>query len=278
MASKIVRSGPIPRAVLIPVSLRSLNTLGNNGFDRKKPGLGLWNIPTLGGELRVVPGAFARAWWSLEPALDRGNLLPRGNPNEGWPVPRLAPQALIPIRHHGPCQTGKDLRFQVIYGAGYRLDFKLLNALLQTGWHLRAAGAEVFYVVSPAPLEELGRYWAAPARPRWRPVTAPWSVSCGTADSGSLHLQEQDGFYESPGEHLDGPARGDFAGRLLRWISGSLKGAAPMLIPSFALTVFLCGMTWISVNPGPAAGIHSVGPSITPRRPATRAPSSPATG
>jgi hypothetical protein len=228
MASKLLRTGPIPRAVLIPISLRSLNTLGNNGFAMKRRGQGLWNIPTLGGELRAVPGAFARAWWVWNRRLIADSFS-AGEPNEGWPVPLRAPQAAIPIQRHRPLPVAKDLRFQVIYGAGYRLDFKLLNVLLQTGWHLRAAGAEVFYVVSPAPLEELERYWGGASR---APVEAgDRAVVRFLRDRGfrvlDLHLGEQGGFYESPGEHLDGPARRDFAGRLLRWISASLKGAAP---------------------------------------------------
>ncbi|HTB35133.1 MAG TPA: hypothetical protein VK842_09740 [bacterium] len=229
LASKLLRNGPIPRAVLIPVSLRSLNTLGSNGFGAKRPVPDLWKVRTAGGEWRVVPGACVRAWWVWNRRL-LAMVLPTAEDPEAWPVQRLPPQRHIRIHQNPP--VDKALQFQVIYGAGYRLDYKLLGVLLQTGCRLRAAGAEVFYVVSPAPMDELERLWGRACR---TPVEAgDHAVVRFLADRGfqvlDLHLGEQDGFYESPGEHLDGPARRDYAGRLLRWMSGALKrreGASP---------------------------------------------------
>ena len=225
MAAKLVRSGPVPRAVLMPISLRSLNTLGSNGFDRKKRGKDLWKRPVPYRTWSRIAPAFARAWWGWNAKFlaDLAGRSPADGAALAW-----RPDPYIRKPCNPPPSTDKDIRFQVIYGSGYHLNYGQLDALLQAGLHLREAGSAVFYVVSPAPLAELEQRWGPGSR---APVEAgDRTVVRFLRDRGlwvlDLHGQCQDGFYESPREHLNGKGRQALAARLLQWMSQSL-GAMP---------------------------------------------------
>ncbi|HXC65452.1 MAG TPA: hypothetical protein VNZ67_13905, partial [bacterium] len=150
-----------------------------------------------------------------------------------YPVPHPTGH-LPPARPISPAVSGahaagpdKDLQFQVIYGQGYRLNPALLNALLQTGWRLQEAGAEVFFVVSPATMDELQRRWGPEIR--GQVDAGDQALVRQLGDRGlralDLHAEDQRAFYESPAEHLDGAGRRAVAERLLRWMADALDQA-----------------------------------------------------
>jgi hypothetical protein len=119
----------------------------------------------------------------------------------------------------------KDLAFQIIYGAGFRMDLDLLNALVQTGWHLKQDGVAALFVVSPAAVDELGRRWGPASRAQ---VEDEDRRLVGLMrDQGfevlDLHAEDQGDFYESPAEHLNGAGRKAVAERLLRWMAATLN-------------------------------------------------------
>lgn|GEM_PF-3985809 len=216
--------------MLIPVSLRSLNTLGNNGFDRQSGARPRWDWRGA----RIMPfwpalaPAFARAWWvwNLEffgEALDnvRRRLWPRK------PAGVYVPTRAIPAeaRPRGP-KPDKEAQFEAIYGAGFSVNRDVLDALAQAGWHLRAAGVTVLYFVSPLQTDEIGRETSPEVRRQLD--AADRQVDRFFADQGfpvlDLHGSVQRGYFESPSEHLDGPGRKKVAAALLDWLSSRLGG------------------------------------------------------
>ncbi|HXC65453.1 MAG TPA: hypothetical protein VNZ67_13910 [bacterium] len=213
-AAGLLRLRRLPRAVLIPISLRSLNSLGSNGFAPQAGISPVWPQPHVLPLWPALAPAFARAWWAWSRRFFAGLAeLSCGEPPKaaGGGDPGPAWSAQMP---------DLETKFEVIWGAGYRLDGGVMVALAEAGWHLREAGVTVLFVASPLQMAQIGRECGPMVREQVE--SGDRQMVKFLRDQGfqvlDLHGSVDRGYFETPKEHLDGPGRRKVAAFLLDWL------------------------------------------------------------
>jgi hypothetical protein len=207
--------------VLIPVSLRSLNLLGHNGFPGPIVPSPVWPQPHVLPLWPYFAPAFAQAWWAWNQRFFAGLVdLAVSGPQqrrESEGDDRTTPVA--------PAQRAdRETKFEVIWGAGYRLDRSVMAGLVEAGWHLREAGVTVLYVSSPLQMGQIEKECSPSIRAQVD--SGDRQVVQFLQDQGfqvlDLHRAVETGYFETPVEHLDGPGRRKVSALLLEWLGRCL--------------------------------------------------------
>ena len=225
VAGALALSSNPPKAAIIVVNLRSLNSLGFNGFPANggsAPALfsaSEFTVkhrfqPGFFGSLRDAvrfsrPAAILRSLtaWSREGLVGLITPVPLPDPNAS-----SRPEELV--------QTN----FKRVYGDGYALNEKTVEALIGCGDLLAARGCKTLFYITPVDRVEVGRE-VGPDAVRQLDAGAAQAASY-LREAGypvlDLHALLDDGFIDPPSEHLAAAGRKLVARRLSAWAYGQL--------------------------------------------------------
>jgi hypothetical protein len=209
-----------PKAAIIVVNMRSLNTLGFNGF----PGNGgvapaLLHLPEFSGRRRSRPSSFGgirdAVRFSRAAALLRSltEWSREGLVDLITPGPLPDPDA--PSRPEQMVQTN----FKRVYGDGYALNEKTLEALISSGDLLAARGCRTLYYITPVDRAGVARE-VGPGVVRQLDAGAAQAAS-DLRQAGypvlDLYALLDKGFIDPPSEHLAAAGRQKVARLLSAW-------------------------------------------------------------